>query len=140
MLNSLLIFNLRDENYSCVMPACSLQSFQVSNLHCWLWVQFFCSFFHQLCRFYISFCRNYLAFCKSSLFCCTWKRILKFLTELYILDEDLFHLRSPFRHIPFHLSLDIIWDFLSFLKDILEDKLSTSIFKDSVGDFWYGML
>lgn len=48
------------------------------------------------------------------------------------------YVNSPFLNILINLFLNIICYFLSLLEQILKDKLSTSIFEDSISNLSYG--
>lgn len=54
--------------------------------------------------------------------------------QLDVLDEDFLDVCSPLSNILVDLLLDIVGDLLSFLEQVLEDKLAAGILEDGIGD------
>jgi hypothetical protein len=70
--------------------------------------------------------------CKSLLSCISLMKIYS------ICIYDIHYIYTPLSDILIDLLFNIIGYFLSFLKQILKDKLSASVFQDSVGNFCDG--
>ena len=142
MLDPVLVLHLRNVYHLRVALPHHLHRLQKPYLHCRFCAQLLCRLPHQLRRLHIRPSWYNFALSEPPFLGSAWKGFLEILGELDILNENFLNLKlnysyvhAPLLYIFINLFFDVVWYLLPFLEEILEDKLSTSIFEDGVGHF-----
>ena len=102
-----------------------LQNLQISYLHGCLRIQNVSCLMHQLSTLNISFSRNDLSLRQSLGFGGHGEVLHEVGSDGHIFDENLLNVNPPFVDLPKHELLNLIWNFLSFLKQILKGVFTT---------------